>query len=262
LSRKNQHQDNRGNLKALHNPVENSTEGGVCIVRCKAPRAAGANGRLLRNSCNYRWQGFEQALRHESERYNYPAYKALCGVGPFSMEIRNGGPRTVAPTEKTWDITDDGDNFQASCNVPYWHEAHHLIPNAELRLAISNIAKGPLKAEYFRLYRRGLMEEKYNLNHKKNMMILPLDNQVSEALGLPRHREHAGVLHHKAYSTEVRTRLQSVFPLVTAAEKKHEEKPPYKRVAEQLEAVSARMRQWVIDAGGGRSLDDAAKDEL
>jgi A nuclease family of the HNH/ENDO VII superfamily with conserved AHH len=72
------------------------------------------------------------------------------------------------------------------------HEAHHMVPNSELRGPIEDVGKDtPLEADLIRLIRGGLLNEGYNLNDKLNMIILPMCLPASKALGLPTHRKTA-----------------------------------------------------------------------
>jgi hypothetical protein len=59
--------------------------------------------------------------------------------------------------------------------------------------------------------RKGLARADYNLNHKKNMVILPMDSKVAGALNLPRHLMHLLAQDHAAYSNQVLARLKGIM---------------------------------------------------
>ena len=167
----------------------------------------------------------------------------------------NGDVTNLKP--HAWDVTGSSKNFQTSCNTPYWHEAHHIVPHGELRDSIAGVGPGPLGAVYTNLIRGGLLKEEYNLNHKGNMIILPLDDTVAKALGLPRHRQTPGHRSHKAYSAHVRGRLDEVFGAIREQEDEHAKLPAYKACRQQIENISRTMRSDIKKAGGEKSLDEA-----
>jgi hypothetical protein len=105
--------------------------------------------------------------------------------------------------------------------------------------------------------RRGLLEEKYNLNHKDNMIILPLDSRVAEAIGLPRHRHTPGICSHRTYSDGIRRRLNEVFYPIRQVESAHKKLPDYKKCRKGIERVSKLLRRRIVQAGGDVSLNEA-----
>ena len=177
--------------------MKRSTEGGACLTGHVSGRDT--QGFVTEVSCNYRWQAYKQALV-QHVLYDYPAYKSLSDSSRrFTMRLRFGFKLTSPPKEGEWDLSKrrDSKNFRSSCNVPYWHEAHHIIPHGELRDAINAVGTGTEAAIYREIIREGLLDEKYNLNHKLNMIILPMDKKVARALKLPRHRHTAAYWSHK-----------------------------------------------------------------
>lgn len=259
-----QHNWDQNNLSGDHVQT-GTTEGGACLNRHEAGRAPGPTGKLKHHSCNYRWQAFEKA-RSDSGAYNWPKYKsAFPDQKTLTMDVRSrSGKRAVpVPGEKDWDVTATGDNFQTTCNRPYWHEAHHVVPNSKLRESIAKVGDGqPLQIEYVKLIRSGLLRAKYNLNHKRNMIILPMDRRIALALALPRHRVSSDAFSHSAYSRRIGDRLDKIMQPVQKAVKAHQKAPPYTDVKSQIEALSEEMYEKIKAAGaamqtsGGGALED------
>ena len=115
-------------------------------------------------------------------------------------------------------------NFRKRDNVPYWHQAHHLIPSSLFRNALLNSAGGELDDVYF-LARKGLLAAKYNHNGKDNMIILPMQDVVADALRLP---VHTTAPQHDAYDRRIKQKLDSVLQEYAAqiALKAHDEDVP------------------------------------
>jgi hypothetical protein len=254
-TRQNEHSEDIAEFKGKHIPTE-STEDGACLTGHNARRNKG--GRLAASSCNYRWQAFRQALEHDKTNYNSPKYASLLGSPtPVTTRVRRGVTQVTNLQDKAWDVSETSDNFQTSCNTPYWHEAHHIVPHGELRDAMVAVGEGPKAAEFRKLIRGGLLDEKYNLNHKTNMIILPLDDKIATVLSLPRHRHTSRHISHKAYSTYVRNKLNEVFKSMRQGEDQHAALPDYKASRTQIENISKTTRTEIENAGGLVSLDEA-----
>ncbi|QDE65700.1 hypothetical protein BHS09_01010 [Myxococcus xanthus] len=251
---KEQHNWDDKNLTVKHKAVKNSTEGGACLNRHDGSREQNGKGVVKAVSCNHRWQGFKKALEKKAT-YNWPAYEALSKQKSFAMVVRarSGTRRVQAPNgeNKAWDVTAGGNNFRTSCNVPFWHEAHHIVPNNVLKSCIVKVGEGkPLQVVYVKKIRSGLLKEKYNLNHKINMILLPMDRRVARTLQLPRHRLTSEHRSHRAYSNHVRDKLKKYLKLVQKAVQKHEGPPAdYKACKSKIEALSETLYAKIISAG-------------
>jgi hypothetical protein len=190
------------------------------------------------NTCSHRWQAFEKALA--SRRYHWPEGER--------------GPRKGA----NWSISRAGDNFKLSSGKPFPHEAHHIVPNSELRNAIGDMATA--QAESFiiiLLIRMGLMAEEYNLNDKLNMIVLPLGRRHGKVLGLPRHRE-TGKWHHNAYSDRIRDRLDKIFGPMKPKVLDHNSDPPdYEDCRDRIEKISTDVYPQILTCKAA-SLDKFA----
>jgi hypothetical protein len=258
-TRQAEHADDEEDFPNKHDVVS-STDGGACLTGHDSGRDS-VTGKVKENSCNYRWQAFRRALDADSGRYNWPRYQSLCGNNSFFTRLRFGLRKTKPPdaTSQSWNVTEAGMNFRSSCNLPYWHESHHIVPNGELRDSIEAVGTGNLAEKYRICIRKGLLEEKYNLNFMDNMVILPMDRKVAKAIQLPRHRQTPGHRSHKAYSKYVRGKLDSIFSKIRDQEKKHLRKPKYKACKRELLDLSAELRTEIFAAGGLGSLDQAFK---
>lgn len=200
------------------------------------------------NPCSHRAQGRLQA-QGEAARYKWPKGTPL----PRTAVHGDCNPGT------------DG-NFKDDAHIPYHHEAHHIAANAELRNALSMAAEGiKPKDKVMLMMRAGLMNEGYNLNHKVNMIILPMSLGPVEVLGLPRHRKTVEHRNHPAYSKYIKKELHKAFGWLQEAAKKHK-LPPYKKSKSIVETVSKVTYKKLLVAGlkikknelKGKTLDDAA----
>ncbi len=211
-------------IKKLHQPKGGASEKG-CLTRHQK-RSEG-------HQCSHQWQARVKA-EENPEMYNYKAYQSLCGPGRFKTAARkteNGvfpwgyafkwkdGYWKTKPTHegKEWDIGgDEGDNFNHFLK-PYWHNAHHIVPNGALKASINKTGKTDSRLP--NLIKQGLLRGNYNLNHKINMVILPQGQNVARALGLPRHlkgdksgpNEKAEFFSHRDYSDRVELKVDGIM---------------------------------------------------
>jgi hypothetical protein len=161
-----------------------STEGGACLNR----HISG----VTVSSCSHRWQAKMRASEPtDSGWYNWPAYDGAAPKGAWDV--------SASMSDK---------NFSESFSVPYVHNGHHILPNAVLNECIDEATTRDARLRD--LVRIGLLDGKYNLNHKLNMIILPKERYVSDALKLPRHL-HYNQMKHAAYSRKVKARVLEVI---------------------------------------------------
>ncbi len=210
-------------LEELHQPKEGA-EGKGCLIRHQP--------RTVDHQCSHQWQARVKA-ESDDKVYNYPAYKKLCGSGKFKTAARtarsdNPFPRNYAdlingyymkdkPTHegKEWDLG-EGRNFKYWIE-PYWHNAHHIIPNTGLKKSINETSK--LDARLPNMIRYCLLKATYNINDQENMIILPQGRIVAEALGLPRHlkgdevgpNEKREFFSHVDYSKNMQNKVKKVM---------------------------------------------------
>jgi hypothetical protein len=217
------------------------------------------------NVCSHRWQAYEKMKDTATSLYDWPRYRSLADEGKRRRTARMRGKsgnlfpkyyRTFLdpPGEGDWNVA--GNNFFMRAYEPYWHEAHHIVPNSTLAGAIANVGEGA----YTIVIRCGLAGEKYNLNDKKNMVMLPMDRPVSAAMRLPRHRQTAAIRSHGGYSKHVAGRVQKILNPLEQQLKNHEPRE-YESVKAAIEALSEELFSAVTTSVAG-SLDDMKPSEL
>jgi hypothetical protein len=221
------------------------------------------------NPCSHRWQAYEK-MKDTRDLYNWRKYESLAQTAQNPSPPPIGTARTTAssgnrfpkyyrdfldpPKANAWDVT--GDNFKVRCYDPYWHEAHHVVPNSTLANAISAVDDG----KYTYTIQFGLAKEKYNLNDKLNMVMLPMDKPVAAALKLPRHRQTAVMRSHQAYSKKVASELDKILSPLAAQLAEHEERD-YKSVKGDIERLSKRLFDAIVTSEAG-ALDDMVPKEF
>jgi hypothetical protein len=267
-----QHTKDEEKLEGRHKQVGGS-DNGACLNRhvSKFER---------KNSCSHRWQAYQRA-QEDKRLYNWPRYEPLARRGgslrtavgrdkkgnlfpPWYQESLDA-PRELRDKNEagTWDL-DYADNFRVKCYRPYWHEANHVIPNGSLQKAIAEVGKGMNNPAMITQVIRGrLLNAQYNLNHKVNMILLPMDEEVAQALRLPRHRQTAFLRSHRAYSMNVEGRLGEIFRPVQKAIRQHEV-PKYRDCKKELEDLSTELYDAIVKAGerGVGSLDEMPREDF
>ncbi len=205
-------------------------------------------------SCSYRWQGYVKAGEDDNLKYY--------------LWPKNAPQQPPMPGAWDWG---ESENYKKG-NKPFANEAHHIVPDAELRGAIAAVGTGsPLEHEIKCLVREGLLEEGYNLNHKVNIIILPMTLDHALAVGLPKHRLDFTTFHHSAYSRYVRAELDKIFsPMQEKVAACPDKRPVYRKSRKQIEALSKRLHPRIIKAGllmkqnlmKGDSLDDIPEEHF
>jgi len=212
------------------------TEGGACLTRHES--------KVKPISCSHRYQGIQRAANEDRTYYN--------GVRPG------------------WDISanDQDKNFRENARTPYVHQAHHIVTSGGLNSTILESAKSAGSTALYNLLRAGLLEAEYNVNHKTNMIILPMEARIAAILKLPVHTRPAkGDMFHAAYSALVQKEVQPVIndyaKLIQDSLKDKDHPPPPDKLAKaKLMRVSAKMRALIFSWGrgaAGKSLDGAAR---
>jgi len=228
--------------------------GGKCLNRCE--------GRKPNCSCSHTWQGYLKA-KDNRELYDWPKYE---GIGAQTLMYRRkaqeGQSATVrrrvrAPRAHDWDVDkpcprNGKINFLESASTPYYHEGHHMVPNSVLNSTISDLFGKP--ESLLILFRKGLMDEEYNLNYKINMIILPLEAVIADALQLPRHRE-LSAFDHKTYSKKVKNKLKKVLSANQQDIRNHDN-PKYSACKAQIEALSTSLFKQIVKAGHVGTLNE------
>ncbi|MCY1043641.1 AHH domain-containing protein [Corallococcus sp. bb12-1] len=107
-------------------------------------------------------------------------------TGKARDEYKSSDPRN---DPMAWHFV--GRNYK-DWHLPFAHEYHHIMPDEAFSAALE-----PKEAEF-------LMAVGYNMNHGKNIIILPIMRDVAYALMLPKHKGW-----HRSYSMECFTALNS-----------------------------------------------------
>lgn len=264
--------------EAKHDRIKNSTEGGRCLDgSCK--------GEYDKHSCSYRYQGMEAALGHK-EFYNFDDDK-LCGLhhlggtNPKSVVYKTlyKTGKTIARAvcgelilpikefkKKVTGTTNSGKPKAADVNffrkynfvnftigsVPWANQVHHVLPKEvfrEVMRSFSNIQD---------LVEKGLYKEGYNINHKKNMVILPEQAKYARLTGLPIH--NGG---HGGYNDRLMEKVEAAFSEYIDINKEAKngncKEPKAKPVKDQLEKISATYYAKILAIGNKGKKGSALK---
>jgi hypothetical protein len=243
-------------------------------------------GGVTKSACSHRYQAWLRA-KDDDDWYNWPAYQSLARKDGGQQEFQTHIPDhwdilgTTAgqssketyrrnhsddnrwwnerPKQGDWDVTHPAGsgykegNFRTSSYLPYWHQSHHIVPNGVLNGTISKASDnvgGPAGYYLEQAIRTGLLEAKYNLNHKDNMVILPLDGEVSKAIQLPRHLAMRK-RNHPAYSDLVEKNVQKIILDYARVIKQGEghKAPPNELSKARLINLSKRFRSVIRNLG-------------
>ncbi|ATB51308.1 AHH domain-containing protein [Corallococcus macrosporus] len=195
------------------------------------------------NPCSHRHQARLKAQQNPA-KYTWPA-------------DADRQPDTVG----AWDLTADG-NFETHARTPFYHEAHHIVANAELQAVVAEAGEGiEPRGRVPLIVRSGLMREGYNLNSQLNMIILPMVKYAAVALGLPLHRRTPLHFHHAIYSEYIKRELRKRFSWVKKAAAEHEV-PEYQATREAVELLSMEVQPQIIAAGEAMKAGTMAGDAL
>lgn len=193
------------------------------------------------DSCSYRWQAHHRATGADSGLYgswDKVGFRNRAAGEAATLQRNNAlnAPPSVASNDATRRIV-AGLPFRTGF-APWNNNAHHLLPDAQLRDGIFGVAGEDPTAED--LIIKGLLDNEYNINHWRNMMILPQDQSVGCELSLPTHPQGDS---HPTYSAKVKAAVDGALavyePIVEKMkngtyDKDHE-------VPEPLDVVDALM---------------------
>ncbi len=229
----------KADLEKLHQPSEGAGGKG-CLTRHQR--------RTTGHKCSHQWQAGVKARSHWRV-YEVRDEPALSVLRPGNFE-----------------------HFK----VPYWHNAHHIIPNGALKTAIATAGKGT--AGLTNLIKQGLLKATYNLNDKVNMVILPMEMKYGVKLRLPRHLKGDDVgpdekgekFSHVDYSRDAEEEVRPIindFKKIAAKAIEDvagtHDKPDATFSKTRLETLSANLYKAIRDAGKqspGESLSKLSSD--
>lgn len=136
--------------------------------------------------------------------------------GDWDLDGPKRGLASVAKSRKAKRKTiAPGKNF-TKAYWPYWNNAHHLISKATFADKVAGITELTTR----KLVQVGLLRAMYNINHHKNVIFLPMDEEVGQLLLLPRHLTLGGTskikdpnpfFDHEAYNALVLGKLKSII---------------------------------------------------
>lgn len=179
-------------------------EKGGCVVRHK--------GFDRNDPCSHGGQGYNITESSRKTMYNAPtAYKPedikqkrkyLVWVG---SKLKPYKPKSHPKTTIITDLWDVGahQNFLSGMTHPYLHNWHHMIPNGVLNEELYD------EEEYGNRFLKLLMAGKYNINHGRNIILLPKEKWIGETIKLPVHcpgKDRS----HRQYSNFVRPQLGKI----------------------------------------------------
>ncbi|WP_086930710.1 AHH domain-containing protein [Agarilytica rhodophyticola] len=274
------------------------TEGGACLTG--HDKATHQNfGR--KHTCNFRYQGVEQARDNKDIKKYLHSYNKLLahiadeGVTTSVYPTSSGGmfpayycTKIPKPRKGDWDVdgptqgdierkntkgkkatVKQGKNF-TKATWPYWNQAHHLITKSTFKNAITSEP-----ADVAQFIEKGLLEAKYNINHKRNMLMMPMDKEVGEILDMPRHIQlmegdapelKAECQNHPVYNKmvdEIDDGLEDIIvnyrDIIENATEEECKAPDFKLDKTRLEDLSDMLLEMILKSEGGRSLDKIAK---
>jgi len=191
-----------------------SYDGGKCFV-----------GHLFKHtpndSCSYRWQGIKRAKESPAP---YTTYAAELGKG-FGLLATKDNSKIYGFTTG-W--------------FPWINAVHHVLPVGVLKDAITSFSKGLSDLEILIVV--GLLNEKYNINFKVNMIILPANFETSRTVGLPTHAQGDN---HSKYSDKIKEdvtdALDAVYGSVRSqmsSSSEDHDLPDHEDLKDQLRGIS------------------------
>lgn len=259
-----------GPLHKPQNRAPSGLSGGACLNRheggapCETAR---------RNSCWHRWQAYEK-MADETAYYDWPRYRKLVQHRYQSFRVAAIGMPPYAarslprPVQGEWNynascwrrvrgVERQVKNFFERASVPYNHQAHHLVANGELADSIVKIFS-PIDSVV--AVGRGLYKAEYNLNHKDNMINLPMDRVVSKAIGLPLHQSCWLAQSHPQWSAYVSAKLEPILAPLKKQLEQHKARD-YGNVRKDLEDLAVALRNEVL-ATAEVTLDDMGQTQM
>jgi len=204
-----------------------------------------------KDSCSYRWQGLKKAKENskiynlddkpewhvDASGYRWVALESIAKDKAGSVvEYLEKGIKKGIEKQKVG-IKNFTNGF-----VPYGNQVHHILPNAVLRDCIDTKSKED--ADLKTVICQGLLEERYNINYKNNMLILPSAWSQACLLGLPKHLGS-----HPGYSMKIKKAVMRALKPYQAAKNSGEEHPEPKPedLKDALERISDKMYKSIID---------------
>lgn len=165
--------------------------------------------------------------------------------------------------DKPWDfhkVYNNGvETFKKNASIPYPFNSHHLIPNETFNECLDDAAK--TDETLYQTIRTSLLEAKYNVHYKDNLVILPMLRRAAKAVSMPLHC--AGSYNHDVYNAKATSALKKVFADYAAqiANQNHDQRVPAFQ-KQRLLRISNRLFDMttlygLLEAGGDLdAMDD------
>ncbi len=175
------------------------------------------------DSCSYRWQAHHRATTSDRGLYGKLG-SGFSSPSPGHAKALQRN-RALATAPKPVRVSAEGRKYRRvegqpfrTAFAPWKNNPHHLLPDAELKNGILGVSESQPSVRDTIV--QGLLKSKYNINHWKNMLILPQRKNDGCALSLPTHPQGDS---HPAYSAAARDGVDLALD-------------PYKTVVEQVKA--------------------------
>jgi A nuclease family of the HNH/ENDO VII superfamily with conserved AHH len=245
---------------------------------CLTGHLADFKERKNQESCNYRWQCYvgknavdrlhsypTDAKQKVRVRTDFKVTNAMDWLSKYCFYLPRpqpgdwhiGGPnRNITRRTFLGDTVTipQGDNF-TSALWPYFNNAHHIIPKGTLRAMIAEQG-----ADLSNIIQKALLKAKYNVNHKINVVFLPMDRAVGSILRLPRHLERRALKSHPVYDGYVRGEQKYQDETASGLSKVMDH---YSEIAKKAKDAADPKKHAIPDAEmSKRKLENLSKDLL
>jgi hypothetical protein len=210
-----------------------------------------------RDSCSYRWQGIAKAKENSGPYHSYKdkqgkSINRLDGsdygwVAVSALSAGAGGKVLQSLHTKQFDKTlkqlVKTRNFTNGF-APYANQVHHVLPNSALYNGVDQATAS--NTALIKVIGDGLLKEKYNINFKDNMLILPRNWRDACKVGLP---THCG--DHPTYTATVQGRvMKALQPYAAVADEGEDhDEPDYEDLKDELEEISRSTYTSVVKYG-------------
>lgn len=241
-------------------PKSSYHDDGACVCRHESHRKAG---------CHYDRNGFQETVSARAALYSSPTRFDASEADEVTQKTRMIGPKdspsrraVTSPSYQTaarraggeslWNVGAKADgvheNFKprsmggVGFHYPYFHEWHHLIANAMLVKHL--LLRG--KPEPYLLL-EVLMAGKYNLNHARNIVLLPQQKRVGDIVKWPIHPNNHGKFDE--YAQELLRKIKGRLEKALAETGHPVRNKTTEDIAESVYKISDRLLT-ILDAVG------------
>jgi hypothetical protein len=215
------------------------------------------------DSCSYRWQGLKKAEENPGPYNSHGDPDCHLGGGGWGfpavsrLDAGKAGQILVSTVKEIVKTSISKKGVESSTRkrlvqarnftngfAPYGNQVHHILPTATLRNCIDTTTKS--NVDQVKNICDGLLKEKYNINFKKNMIILATQWRDACQIGLPVHLGN-----HPNYSDEIKAKvMRALSPWDEAASQAPDHPAPdFFDLKYELEALEDNMYTSIVDHG-------------